>query len=157
MAPGLDVLGGRVAAPADVDTGDVAEEVVGVGPAVLLELPRLARREDGHDAVPVLLLELLGALDQDEAHRAVRVNVLAVAVDVQHGRARRRTRVGAVGGHELTALEERLDVGHAEEGGGRGRQEDDGVWALALLVERERRVGGDVCRRRRSLGHERCC
>lgn len=84
MAPGLDVLGGRIAAPADVDARDVAEEVVGVGPPVLLELPWLARREDGHDAVPVLLFELLGALDQDEAHRAVRVNIFAVAVDVQH-------------------------------------------------------------------------
>ena len=89
VAPADDAVGGLLAAPADEDAGDVAEELVGAAPLVVLELPALARGEDGDDAVPVLGLEVLGALDQDEAHRPRRVDVLHQPVDVQHARARR--------------------------------------------------------------------
>lgn len=63
MTPAADVIRGRVASPSDKDAKRVLEELVGVAPLVVLELPRLARREDGHNAVPVLGFELLGALD----------------------------------------------------------------------------------------------
>lgn len=43
-------------------------------PLVALELPRLARGEDGDHAVPVVRLELLRRVNKDEAERAVGVD-----------------------------------------------------------------------------------
>lgn len=158
MAPADDGLGGVLAAPADVDAGDVAEELLRGAPLVVLELPALAGGEDGDDAVPVLGLELLGALHEDEPHRPRGLDVLDQPVDVQHARARRAAGRRRVRRHVRAALEERLHVGHAQERGCGGREEDNWVRPLRLLMARDRGVG-EIRRRRleRFLRHEDSC
>ena len=98
-------------------------------PLVALKLPGLARGKDGDDARPVVRLELVGRVDEDEAHR-VRRDGGQRAGDVQDvGRG------GAGVGWLVEAVdEEGFDVGHAEQGGGRGREEDDGFGTAAGRV-----------------------
>lgn len=101
----------------------MGEQLARVGPAVALKLPDLAGGEDGDDALPVVGLEVLGAVDEDEAQRGA-------GGDGGHGARRVQDVAGGAGaarGLELARLEERLDVGHAQEGRGRGREQDDGL------------------------------
>lgn len=107
-------------------------------PLVVLELPHLAGGEDGDDTVPVLGLELLDALDEDEAHGA------AGGVDVAHAVLQVNHAGVVVGFSGLVAggFQEGACVGEANEGGGGGREENDGVdGARGLLLEGE----GWVC------------
>lgn len=73
-APASDRSGDELAAPADVDAQDVAEEVRWILPLVAFELPGLAGGEDGYDAAPVVGFELLWGVDEDEAEGALGVD-----------------------------------------------------------------------------------
>lgn len=151
VAEPLHRLGRLVAAEAQIDARHVSEQLGRVAPPVVLELPGLARGEDGHDAVPVLGFELLRALDEDEAHRTRGVNVLHHARHVEH-----RGRRVVVWRHVSAVLEERLDVGHAQEGRGRWREEDDGVGPPdGLLVKGQRGVHGHARARRVRLARHK--
>ena len=112
-------------------------------PLVRFKLPRLARREHGHDTIPVVGLEVRGAVDQDEQRRFA----LRGGVDGSPCCERRRLRgigygaqraldleeVGACGFGEgvvvwwdvVAVREEGFDIRHAEEGRGGGGDEDD--------------------------------
>jgi hypothetical protein len=89
----------------------------------------LPRGEDGNDAVPVVRFELVGGIDQYKPERPGG-EFREGAGDVQKvgGGAVRQRGVG--GGDEEPAVEEGLDVRHAEEGGGRRGEQDDWVGAL---------------------------
>lgn len=65
-APALHLTGDILAAPADINTGSVLEQLRRRRPLVRLELPGLAGCEDGDEAVPVLGLEVGRAIDDDE-------------------------------------------------------------------------------------------
>lgn len=58
----------------------MAEQLRRVAPAIILELPALTRREDGHYAAPVLRLELFRSFNQDKSHGPVRVDILHQSV-----------------------------------------------------------------------------
>lgn len=85
MAPIANIIRRGLATPSNVDAEDVREQIIGVAPLVVLELPRLAGCEDGYHTIPVLGLELFGALDQDESHRSYGVDVLYHVGCVDHG------------------------------------------------------------------------
>lgn len=132
-APPPDRLRHILAPPSDIDPQGVLEQIRRVLPLVALELPRLTRGEDAHDAIPVVRFELLGGVDQDEAEGPLRVEGGEQAGDVQDVGGGE----GGVRGDVGAGVEEGFDVGHAEERGGGGGEEDDGVRSAAgLLVAR---------------------
>lgn len=66
-APAADFTGDVFTAPADVDACGVLEKFGRGGPLVRLELPGLARCENGNETVPVVRTEVGGAVNEDEA------------------------------------------------------------------------------------------
>ena len=115
-APSLDRIRHLFASPANIDAEGVGKQLRGIGPLVTLKLPGLARGEDGNNPLPIVGLELIRGVDEDEAQRALRINGSHGPLSVQDVCAD----AGAVGWHVDATLEELLDVGHAEEGGGGG-------------------------------------
>ena len=112
VSPSADIIRRRLATPANVDAERVLEQLVGVAPLVVLELPRLTCREHAHHVVPVLGLELLGTLDEEEAQGPRRVDVGHAALHMEHvGRPGAR-----VCGYVFALLEKGARVGEAEEG-----------------------------------------
>ena len=81
--PSLDAIGKKLAAPANVDTQGMVEELGRLTPLVTLELPGLAGREDGDNAVPVVGLEVIRRLDENETQRAGGFDGWHEAVDVE--------------------------------------------------------------------------
>lgn len=134
-APAADGAGDMLAAPANVDAQDVAEEVRGVLPLVALELPGLAGGEDGDEAAPVVRFELLRRVDEDEAQRALRVDAGQQARDVEdHGGGAGGAGEAAFGWDVGPGFEKGFDVRHAQEGGGGGGEQDYGVGAAGGLL-----------------------
>lgn len=110
MAPAADIIRRQVASPSHEHAHGVLEQLVGIAPLVILELPRLACRKHCNDAVPVFGLELLRPLDKDETHRSVGVDAGDDALDVKHRGGGR----SGIRGHKLAVLEEGPGIGHAQ-------------------------------------------
>jgi hypothetical protein len=133
VSPSTDVIRRCLTTPANVDAERVLEQLIGIAPLVVLELPRLTRREYTHHVVPVLRLELFGTFNEEEAQRPRRVDVGHAALHVEH--------VGRPGtcvrGCVYAFLKEGARVGETEEGGSGRREEDDGIWSSSrgLLVK----------------------
>jgi hypothetical protein len=140
-----DVLWRLLVAPAHIDTWVVAEQLSRIAVLVSLELPCLARCEDGHDTAPIGRLERRRGIDEDECDGRRRDGGHD-ALDTHHVGAGRRS----IGGREDAVVEELLDVAHAQEGGGGWREQDDWFETLCGFALEIGDEGGGLGER---LGH----
>ena len=147
-SPTLDLAGNLLAAPTDVYTGGMLEQLRRGRPLVWLELPCLTGGEDSDKAVPVIGLEVGRAIEDDELGgtgglaagartNGVGIGVGRVAVDAEWALKHDTVGVccagegGVIRWDENTLFEECFDVRHADERGGGGRDQDDRVGTRA--------------------------
>ena len=130
-----------LALPPDIHTRVVTKQLGRIGVFVALELPRLARSKDGDNARPVCGLEAGRAVDEDECD-GLRGDGRHWAADLDHVGA---GGVGGIGGDEYAVVEEGFYVRCAQEGGGGGREQDDGLHLLVRLLGEVRDEGGLWC------------